>query len=312
MSELKIESIQFDSAYVGQKCAGFLFYDPDCAPRFVLQITHGMCEYIMRYRPFAEFMVKNGAAVCGNDDLGHGATSGDSGTDGFFAPADGRRFVLEDIHTMNRIAHERWPGVPVLLMGHSMGSFFARWYSTVYPDTIDAALYCGTGGPNPAIDVAIGLTALIGKVKGPRHVSGLVQNMAFGSYQSRIPAAKTEYDWLSVDADNVQAYLADPKCGFLFTVSAMHELFCVVKEVSSEQWAGKVPQVPVLVFAGEEDPVGDYGKGPKTVYQRLRGTGHTAAQLKLYPGLRHEILNEIGKESVWQDVWKFCAAAANI
>lgn len=303
MSDLKTESISFKSSNGQDTIVGYFYTMPGVSPKAILQISHGMCEYIGRYREFAEFMAQHGFVVCGNDHLGHGKTSADGGTDGYFGPKDGRYDVLRDLHTMNLLARKRYPDLPLILLGHSMGSFFARWFAAEYSEGMDALIISGTGGPNPLVNVGIRLSSWISSVKGPSFTSKIVNQLAFGAYLKKIPKPRTPYDWISRDEKIVDDYNADPKCTFLFTVSAFHELFCTLKQVSSLQWAQKVRRdLPVWLFSGDMDPVGDYGKGVKKVAQMLRQAGVKDVRLTLYPGGRHEMLNEINRRQVYQDL----------
>ena len=212
---------------------------------------------------------------CGNDHLGHGATSsGPNGTDGYFAEKDGRKFVLQDLHEMNRLAREAYPGLPVILLGHSMGSFFARMYAVLYPETLHALVLSGTGGPNPLAGVGLALTEAIGRVKGRKHRSKFLNNMAFGQYLKRVDSPDTPYDWISRDKEVVARYAQDAKCTFIFTASAFHELMAILRAVNRPQWAQKVDKrLPVALFAGDADPVGDYGRGVESVYRALKDAG---------------------------------------
>lgn len=310
MSETKIENIWFDSSLPGHKIAGYIVTDPSVEPHAILQITHGMAEYWLRYRPFADAMARRGYVVCGHDHLGHGATSGDSGDDGFFAPKNGRNYVLQDIHAMTNLIRTRYPALPLILFGHSMGSFFARWAVETWPDAQSAAIFCGTGGENPAAGAGLALTSLIGALRGVRYKSKMVDKMAFGSYLKRIPNAKTPFDWLSVNEQNVANYIKDPKCGYLFTVSAFHEMMKVVQHVNTDAWAAGMPKaLPVLFVAGAEDPVGNYGAGPQEAAARLRKAGAQRVDCKLYEGMRHEILNENGREQVYEELFAWCEQA---
>ncbi|MBQ7858693.1 MAG: alpha/beta fold hydrolase [Faecalibacterium sp.] len=307
MSALKIENIRFESSWQNQPVAGFLFYDPDVAPCAILQISHGMAEYILRYRNFAEYLVKHGYVICGNDHLGHGATSGSEYPDGFFSPKNGRYHLLKDLHTMNQVVRSRYPGLPLVLFGHSMGSFYARWFAEKYPNDLDAVVYCGTSGKNPAAPAAVLLTKVIQAFYGPMHRSKLCYQAAFGAYLKKIPNPTSQNDWLSVNAQNVADYDNDPKCGFMFTVSAFGELTSILSHVNSDQWYKAVPkQLPVLVTAGMEDPVGNYGQGPTEVAELLRQNGVEQVQLKLYDGMRHEILNEEDCAVVYADILAWC------
>lgn len=312
MSELRIESIPFESSYQKQPVAGYLFYDPTVQPHAILQLSHGMAEYILRYKDFAAWLVQQGYVVCGNDHLGHGRTSGTDYPDGFFAPEKGADHVLNDLHTLNTLVRRRYPGLPLVLFGHSMGSFFARWFVETWPEAVDAAVFCGTAGENPAAPAGLALSRLIWKLKGPMHRSRLCYKAAFGAYNKRIEAPQSGNAWLSVEPENVARYDADPKCGFMFTVSAFHEMLRVMAHVNEPAWAQTVRKdLPVLVIAGGEDPVGDYGKGPAQVAQRLQAAGVQRVTLKLYDGLRHEILNEACRAQVYADVFAWCESALN-
>lgn len=309
MSALHTEDIRFNSSDGTSQAAGYFFTDPGQPPRAILQISHGMCEYIGRYRDFAAFMAAHGFAVCGNDHLGHGATSQSDETDGFLSPKGGRFYMLRDLKTMNGLARSRWPGLPLILLGHSMGSFFARWFAETYPDALDALILSGTGGPNPAAGAGLAMTAMLGKLRGQAYRSQAVHNMAFGAYLKRVENPVTPYDWISRDKEIVAAYANDPKCTFQFTVSAFHELMATLRTVSRPEWAGKIRRdLPIYIFSGDADPVGDYGKGVRTVYGRLKEAGVADLTLKLYPGGRHEMLNETNRAEVYEDVLAWCEA----
>ncbi len=303
MWDLKTENISFKSSNGVDTVAGYFYTMPQVQPKAILQISHGMCEYIGRYEEFAAFMARNGFVVCGNDHLGHGQTSGKEGTDGFFGETDGRYDVLRDLKTMNQLARQKYPGLPLVLLGHSMGSFFARWFAAEYPQDLDALILSGTGGPNPLVGFGIQVSSLAAKWKGPKYVSGLVNRLAFGAYLKKVEKPRTPYDWISRDTAIVDRYAADPKCTFVFTVSAFHELFCTLRQVSSLQWAQKIRQdLPVWLFSGDMDPVGDYGEGVKKVAGLLRQAGVKDVRVTLYPGGRHEMLNETGRQQVYEDV----------
>ena len=211
--------------------------------------------------------------------------------------------MLRDLHTMNLLARKRYPDLPLILLGHSMGSFFARWFAAEYPDGMDALIISGTGGPNPLVNVGIRLSGWISSVKGSSFTSKMVNKLAFGTYLKKVPNPRTPYDWISRDEQIVDRYSADPKCTFVFTVSAFHELFSTLKQVSSLQWAQKIRRdLPVWLFSGDMDPVGDYDRGVKKVAEMLRQSGVKDVRLTLYPGGRHEMLNETNRRQVYQDL----------
>lgn len=300
MSEIQREDIWFDSSNGSSRVAGFFYTCPSVPPRAVVQLSHGMCEYIGRYKDVAGYLAKNGYAVAGNDHLGHGDTA--AGEYGYFGP-DGARHILQDLHAMNQLARKRFPGLPVILLGHSMGSFFARLFAATYPDSIDALVLSGTAGPNPALLGGILLSRMLSRTKGEKYRSNVIQKIAFGSYLAHIPHPNTPYDWITRDEEIVAAYAKDPRCTFVFTVNAFYEMFCTLRAVSSDRWAAKLKKTtPVLLFSGDQDPVGDYGKGVCTVERMLRAAGVQDLTLLLYPGGRHEMLNETNRQDVYADL----------
>ena len=306
MSEIRTDVIKYPSSNNRDTVSARIYTCEGIVPKAILQISHGMCEYIDRYAEFAEYMARRGYVVCGNDHLGHGETSG-TGTDGYFGESGARWNVVQDLHKMNELAKQMYPELPVILLGHSMGSFLARMYAEQYAESICALILVGTGGPLAAAKVGIALTALLSALKGPRYRSNLINRMAFGQYCRRIAAPNTPYDWISRDEMIVRKYAADPKCTFVFTVSAFHELMRMTDHVNRKRWANAIDHtLPVLLIAGREDPVGNYGAGVRKVYEMLRKAGVRDVQMKLYEGARHEILNEINRPDVYQDVLRWC------
>ena len=302
------EDIRFDSAMPGRSITGHLFYDAEKPPRAILQISHGMCEYIGRYADFAAYMVQHGFAVCGNEHLGHGAGCAPEDL-GYFGPGDGIGCVLKDLRTMNRMAHERWPGLPLFLLGHSMGSFFAREYAARYPGTLDYLIISGTGGPNPASAAGLAVIRMSMAIKGDRARSGLVNKLAFGSYLRHVPHPDTPYDWISRDKEIVSRYAKDPLCTFVFTLNGFQVLVSVQDLVNRKDWASRLCAghcPPILLVSGDEDPVGAYGKGVRQVYEMLKQAGAPDVHIKLYPGARHEVLNETNRTQVYEDILTWC------
>lgn len=301
---MKISSADFylDSSDKSNKIHAVI-WQGEKKPRAVLQIIHGMCEYIRRYEDFAAFMAEHGFVVCGHDHLGHGETAADAGDRGFFAEKEGWKLLVEDSWKVTAELKDRYPDLPIFVLGHSMGSFIFKNYLSKYGSKINGALISGTGGPNPLGGVGIALTKLIAVFKGNRHRSKFIDNMAFGSYCKKIEGCKTEKDWLTRDDDIVNAYRADDNCMFLFTLAGYRDLFTLLKNATDKNWENTIPrELPVLYFAGSDDPVGSYGSGVQTVYDRLAKAGQKDVSLKLYSGMRHETLNEIGKEQVYADI----------
>ncbi|MBQ8994696.1 MAG: alpha/beta fold hydrolase [Oscillospiraceae bacterium] len=309
MAVVREESL-FDSTYADKKLHLVLWKDGEKAPKGIVQISHGMCEYVLRYDELANALVEAGYVVCGNDHLGHGETASNKDELGFMADKDGYLYMVKDLRNVSNWIKEQYPGLPLVLYGHSMGSFLARLYASTYSDGVAAYVFSGTGGPNPASGVALKLIDLISKFKGEHHRSPFLTKMAFGSYTSKIPEAKTGYEWVTKDPVKFDEYLHDPFCMYLFTLSGYRDLMSVLGAVSEKGWASKLNKdLPYLLVSGDEDPVGDYGKGVQTVYERMKEAGCTKAECRLIPGMRHEPHNEVNRKEFYKDTIAWLDAA---
>ena len=279
----------------------------------VLQIAHGMAEHLERYEKFAQFLTDNGIAVYINDHIGHGKSVKNDNELGYFGAADGWKNFIEDCHKLTEIAKKENEGKPYAFFGHSMGSFVARAYSFKYSKDIDCAVFCGTSGANPLAGIGKSLAGIIAKVKGDHHRSKLIDKMSFGAYNNKTEK-RTTFDWLSVDKKNIDDYIADPYCGFLFTATGSKDLISVLDFVSQKSWyEGFDKNLPVFLIAGSEDPVGAYGKGIHEVCDGLKAAGVRDVSMKLYDGYRHEILNEPDLfPTVAGDVLEFVKKNCNI
>lgn len=274
--------------------------------RAILQISHGMCEYIGRYEEFASFLCENGVLVCGNDHLGHGSAAQESDSLGYFAKKDGWQLLPADVRKLTILMQKRYPGVPYFLLGHSMGSFVARVYLAKYGELLDGAIIMGTSGKNPLASIGVWFAERTIRRHGDKYRSEFLTRQSTGSYNKRFKTEQDEQSWLTKDEAIRKKYAADPLCSFQFTAAGHRDLFTLLQAVSTEEWAERVPkELPILLASGDMDPVGNYGKGVKEVYERLQKAGVKDVSLKLYKDDRHEILNETDRETVYQDMLDF-------
>lgn len=273
----------------------------------VLQIIHGMAEYAYRYAPLAEYLNQFGITVCAEDHLGHGKSVSSEENLGYFADKKGYLPVLKDIRQLTEIIKPKYEGVPYFVMGHSMGSFFCRKYISLYGSELSGAIVMGTGFKSAATTGgAKFITRLVALFKGWRYRSKFIDNTAFGSYNKKFEG-RTAFDWLSANPDNVDAYLADPLCGVPFTCNAFYGLFDIISRACKTSAIKAVPdKLPVLVVAGSDDPVGDYGKGVEKFTDKLLKYGKNAS-MTLYRGCRHEIVNDVCAPQVFEDIAAFIA-----
>ena len=277
---------------------------PEAEVRGILQIAHGMVEFIDRYDRFASFMASQGFYVVGNDHLGHGKSVTDEAQLGFFAEPDGNGCVIGDMQQLREDTQKKYPGLPYFLLGHSMGSFLARQYIELFGKGLAGAIIMGTGYQQPAtLAAAIALSSLLMKTKGGHYRSEMINNMALGSYNASFEPARTKNDWLYKDEAIVDAYVANPLNQFVFTLNGYNNLFRGLRFAQNQSNIDKIPKdLPILVVSGEKDPVGEFGKGPRTVAQIYEKAGIRDVTLKLYEDDRHEILNELDKETVDRDI----------
>jgi alpha-beta hydrolase superfamily lysophospholipase len=264
-----------------------------------------MMDYIGRYTLMADALCASGIALCGNDHLGHGDSVATPEDYGFFASRDGYKYVIDDVKGMNDLIRKELPDLPVILLGHSMGSFISRLYSVRYPDSIDGLIIHGTAGPNPATGAGKLLVKLLRAVKGERHRSKFVCSLADGGYNKGFDPAEGDGAWLTRDPSMVADRVGNPKNDFIFTLAAYEDLFNFLGDCNSKAWFKAFPAgLRTLVISGEQDPVGDFGKGVRYVYDNLKKNG-ADVELKLYEGARHELFNETNRDEVFADLIKW-------
>lgn len=280
---------------------------PEGAPlRGIIQLSHGMCEYVKRYDAWARRFCEIGFVVCGNDHLGHGQNAESAEELGFIPQGIGADCLVEDLHTMSQLIKAEYPELPLVLYGHSMGSFVLRAYLSRYGGELSAALISGTAGAGQPTGVARQLARTIAAVKGDHHRSKMLTALAFGAYNKRFGDEQDSRSWLTRDKAVRDAYKNDTLCRFKFTAAGYEALFTLLSTVSSKKWPLTVPKsLPILLFAGDMDPVGDYGKGVRQIYDRLVAAGCERVAIKLYAGGRHEMHNELNRDEVFADLAAF-------
>lgn len=265
----------------------------------VIQLVHGMEEHIGRYADFAEFLADEGYIVFGHDHLGHGNTAKIKRDFGYFSDKNGWEILCKDIHIYQNAISSLYPDIPYILFGHSMGSLLVRTYVTKYSDKLDGLIISGTSGQKFGLSIAKSQTKIIEAFRGRRYRSKYIKNLVTGSFNRKFKPNLTEADWISSDEENVQKYLADPLCSSTFTVSAYYELISGTQYLSRQKNINKTPNIPILIFSGDKDPVGANGKGVNRVYRMLKKAGVEDVTLKLFHNGRHEMLNEVNKDEVY-------------
>ncbi len=270
----------------------------------IVHITHGMCEHMDRYDEFARYLVENGYIVCGQNHLGHGTTAKE--TLGYFAPKGGDRVLVEDTHKLTALLKETYPGIPYILLGHSMGSFVARNYFAKYGREVDVLIISGTSGKNPLSLPLKGICKVQKVLKGKKSRVRFIANLSAKVYLAKINQPKSPFDWLSHDEHIVKAYSDDRFCHYTFTASGYDDLMSLLRACNRGSWYAAIPKdTPMLLISGEEDVIGNYGKGVVEVHDKLKRVGVRDITLKLYPNMRHEVLNEIGKEEAYQFILNY-------
>lgn len=260
-----------------------------------------MCEYIERYEKLAFFLAECGFVVCGHDHLGHGRTGEVSGEWGFFGEHDGDVNLVEDINTLCNLMQTKYSRLPYFLLGHSLGSFAARRFAVLHPDRLSGLILSGTNGGEPLIEIGIDFVEYIIERKGPKYRSRYITNLAFGAYNAAIVMPTSKYAWVSRDTRASSQFEDDPWCSFIFTAAAYRDLFVLLDKVSHDDWYEDMPDIPVYLFSGDMDPVGGYGRGVRKVYEGLKAR-LSDVEMKLYEDARHETLNELNRQEVWNDL----------
>lgn len=300
----KVEEISFESSNCKNRVQGKVYTPREYDVRAVVLIAHGMAEHIDRYDEFMQFLGKNGFASAIIGHIGHKYSIEDDSQLGYFAEESGYMCLVKDIDQLHLRMRQQFPEKPIFLLGHSMGSFVMRLYCEKYKGAVQGLLLVGTGYINAATtSAAITLSKLVAAVKGETYRSKLIDKVAFGNFDHKFKNGKTSMQWLCSEQSVVDDYLADPYCGFLFTAKGYQDLFTLIQKTNRKEWFSSLNKnMPVLLVSGSMDPVGDYGKGVNLVYDRLLEAGQKEVDIQLYPGGRHEILNETNRYEVYADI----------
>ena len=273
--------------------------------RAVLQICHGMVEYIRRYDEFAQFLCGEGYYVVGNDHLGHGKSIQAKSEYGFFNEKYGNACVLGDMHTLRQRTEKKYPGVPYFMLGHSMGSSLLRQYIQMYGNGLSGAVLMGTVADHKKAALLFGkrLCRVMAAFRGWHYRSKMVDNLVLGAYNKKFKPARTRADWITSDNENLDMYVADPLCSFMSTVNAYYNVFSGMIGIQRKESVYMIPKgLPVLFVSGADDPVGEFGKGVRKIYEKYRAAGIRDVTLRLYTGDRHELLNETDRDQVYKDL----------
>ncbi|MBL4907961.1 MAG: alpha/beta hydrolase [Sneathiella sp.] len=287
---------------------------PEGDVKGVVQIAHGMAEHGARYERFAKFLNTAGYAVYADDHRGHGLTIPEGAVPGHMADTDGWTKAVEDLNGINQEISKRHPNKKIMLMGHSMGSFMTQDYMARYGDTIAAAALSATNGPAGTLGKIAQLVSRIEKLRnGNEGHSSLLANMTFKTFNKAFSPNRTEFDWLSRDEAEVDRYVADPLCGFECSVATWIGLLDALTRIASNEALGKMNKdMPIYVFSGTDDPVGEKTKGVKRLLKAYDSHGFSKVSHKFYPEGRHEILNETNLDKVMQDFLTWMENALNI
>lgn len=299
MAVIKKEAYYLSSAE-GNKIFCTVWQDDETQPRGIFQIAHGVAEHIGRYDEFARFLASMGFVVCGNDHLGHGRTAEANNEFGFFAEEDGDVRLVDDMHILSQIMKKRHPGLPLFLFGHSMGSFCARVYASSFGSELAGLILCGTGElPAAAVVLEEPLKFFCARLGTKADVPNeLLDKAGCIGIKNR----RTDKDWLSVNAENVDKFINDPLCGIPMKLGAVRDIVSLANTACSSAWPLTLPDgLPILLISGAKDPIGFSGKGVIAVSDNLEDAGHKPKVI-MYPGDRHEILNEDNRQTVFEDV----------
>ncbi|SDB01709.1 Lysophospholipase, alpha-beta hydrolase superfamily [Eubacterium oxidoreducens] len=284
-----------------------VYWIPNGEIKAVLQIVHGMDEYIERYEEFALFLNEHGYLVAGHDHLGHGQSIRSEEDLGFFARENGNECLLSDIHTLRKKTAAAYPKTPYFVMGHSMGSFLIRQYIQDYSQGLAGCIIMGTGMPTDgSLKFGKMLCKIIAGIHNWHYRSRFLNNLIMGSYNKKFGQTRMSADWLTKNNAVVDKYLQDPLCTFVFTLNGYYNMFLSIEAAKNQANIAKTPSTfPLFLVSGGDDPVGQFGSGVNELYELFKKIGMSDCTMRLYLGDRHEILNETDKDTVFCDLLRW-------
>lgn len=273
----------------------------------IVQIAHGMAEHGKRYERFAEYLNAHGFIVYVNDHRGHGRSCLDPRCQGYMGDSDGFLLLIEDMAKLAKMIRKEHPSLPLFLFGHSMGSFASQRFLMDYPKLLDGLILSGSNGSQGFI-LSIGkiLANLEASLRGNKVPSKFLNALSFGSYNKAFEPSRTPFDWLTRSSYEVDQYLEDPFCGEVFPASFYRDFFESLQYIEDKRNFQKIPKnKPLFLISGSMDPVGQFSKGVYELYARYKKLGLRKLSMKIYPEARHELLNEINKDVVMEDIVDF-------
>ena len=304
-----IEEFFYDSSNGKDKIHAKIYVPGSEKIKGIIQFSHGMCECVDKYKEFINFVVNNNYVFCGNDHLGHGRSINSEDEKGFFASKNGYKYVVNDLYKMTKYIKKRFPNLPIFLIGHSMGSFIARCYASKYGNNINGLLLCGTIGPQWPIEGGIQLADRIIKKHGELYRSKTLDKLSFEFANINFEPVKTRYDWTCSNEEAIKDHLRNKESQFIFTASGFKDLFYLVKNCNDEKIIKDTPKnLPMFIFSGSMDPIGENGIGIKKVVEIYKKMGIKDVEYKLYADKRHEMLRETNMNEVFADILNWIEA----
>ena len=280
---------------------------PEEEPKAILQIAHGVTEYILRYEEFAEFLTSKGILVVGNDHIGHGTSIAENAKPMYFGPEGSFKYAVDDVNTLYKTTKEKYENIPYIILGFSLGSFIVRRFLIDYPDTVDGAILVGTGQIAP---IKIKIAKFIAKSEAKKHgednPTPMIKSLSFDNYNKLFKPNRTDYDWLCLSKTSLDKYIKDEKRGKELSAGLFREMLSGMEYTGNLENIKKMNKdIPIIFLSGEMDPVGEKGKSVKKAYDYFKKAGIKDVSMKLYKDLRHDILHEDNAEQIYQDILEF-------